>query len=222
MVRLFVIVKLPYGTRRIDISYMDRSGIYLGIRFLLFQVCPTDRPDATVRKVDAIGKKREKNGIFSRFLRKLRVLGVRYRLGALNEGRGYQVTSFWSFAKNFVHIKLANYTKNWPKIGQNCLKVMFLYRTISQERLKRYKIWLHIWTALEFLFNGRWTQIFDISAPSPLKMSSKLANIPKNAIFDKNGCLYIAATRRWYTLGGGYPVRDQEGDVGGVGDTMNN
>ena len=37
-------------------------------------------------------------------------------------------------------------------------------------------------------------QIFDISTPSPPKMTSKLANIPKNAIFAENGCLYIAAT----------------------------
>ena len=153
----------------------------------MFQISPTDRPDATVRKVDAIGKKREKNGIFSRFLRKLRVLGVRYGLGALNEGRGYQVTSFWSFLKNFVRFGLVNYTKNGPKIGQNCLKVMFLNRTISQERLKRYKIWLHIWTALEFLFNGRWPQIFDISTPSPLKMTSKLANIQKMRFWLKWG-----------------------------------
>ena len=106
----------------------------------MFRVRPTDRPDATVRKLDAIGKKREKIVIFERFLIKLRVLRERYGLGALNEGRRYHVAPPGRVLENLVRFGLVNYTKNGPKIGQNRLKVMFLNRAISQERLKRYKI----------------------------------------------------------------------------------
>ena len=58
----------------------------------MFRVCPTDRPDATVRKPDTVGKKREKIAIFERFFEKLKVLKAWYGLDVLNEGKGYYGT----------------------------------------------------------------------------------------------------------------------------------
>ena len=52
-----------------------------------FEICPTDRPDAIGRKVDAIGKNRSKKASFSRFLDNLTYLTIPYRLEILNQGR---------------------------------------------------------------------------------------------------------------------------------------
>ena len=77
-----------------DMLYMDRSGIYPDGFLCMFRGRPTDRPDAIVRKPDTGRKKREKIAIFSKFLKKLRILKARYGLDVLNQGRGYDVTPF--------------------------------------------------------------------------------------------------------------------------------
>ena len=60
---------------------------YLSSAQKIFEICPTDRPDAIGRKVDAIGKNRSKKAYFSRFLDNLTYLTIRYRLEILNQGR---------------------------------------------------------------------------------------------------------------------------------------
>ena len=77
-----------------DMLYMDRRRITRRMFLSMFRGRPTDRPDAIVRKPDAIGRKREKIAFFSRFSIKLRVLKAWYGSDLLNEGRGYHVTPF--------------------------------------------------------------------------------------------------------------------------------
>ena len=153
-VSLSVRIKLENQNTYMDMLYMDRSGISREWFLSMFRGRPTDRPDATVRKPDTGRKKHSKIAFFSRFSMNLRVLKGLYGLDVLNHFKGCHVPPFRWLLENLVHFGLANYTKNRPKIGQNRLKVMFLNRAISQERLKRYKIWLHIWSAREFLLDA--------------------------------------------------------------------
>ena len=64
--------------------YMDRRGIYPDGFLSMFRGRPTDRPDATVRKPDTVGKKSSKIAIFSTFSIKLRALKASYGLHMLN------------------------------------------------------------------------------------------------------------------------------------------
>ena len=57
-VRPFVRTNLDNRKVYMDMLYMDRTGIYPDGFLYIFRARPTDRPDATVRKPDTVGKKR--------------------------------------------------------------------------------------------------------------------------------------------------------------------
>ena len=65
--------------------------------------------------------------------------------------------------------------------------MVFTYHDISREARQVEKIWFNIQIALEFLFRKRVSEIFDISTPSPLKITLKITNIPKMTILAING-----------------------------------
>ena len=67
---------------------MDRRRIYPDGFISWFELCPTNRPDAIGRTVDAIGEKPAKIAFFSSFSIKLRVLKGRYGLDILIRGKG--------------------------------------------------------------------------------------------------------------------------------------
>jgi len=53
------------------------------------------------------------------FLKYLTTFPMSYRLEMLNQGKGYQVTSFRGDWKNFDCGKLVYYTKKGPKLAKN-------------------------------------------------------------------------------------------------------
>ena len=78
---------LLWGLRWVDVLYMGRSRIYPGVPLSILKIRPTNRPDAIVRKVDAIGKNRSKMAYFSRFSDNLTYFPIPYQLKFLNVGR---------------------------------------------------------------------------------------------------------------------------------------
>jgi len=74
---------------------------------------------ATVRTLlSEIRTEVEKNDQKSSFFRNLATFPLSYRLEMLNQGKGYQVTSFRGVLKHLDYRKLVYYSKKGPKLAE--------------------------------------------------------------------------------------------------------